>query len=98
MKPKEYKDKCSELLAKFEQLINQEPDGSVYKGADQLLREFRHLVYAFDPNLPLNKELDEPNALRLYTAFYGKEAHEGSIIRIREFMNFFINYIDNYCV
>lgn len=96
MKPKEYRDKCSDLLKEFNQMIADGPDVISYKGSDKLLREFRHLVYAFDPKLPLNEELDAPNALRLLTPYMGQDAHKDSVSRIRGFMEFFIHYIEEY--
>jgi hypothetical protein len=68
-----------------------------YEKSDEIIREFRHLVYAFDPNLPLNTELNE-QSLQLFTPYMGIDAHERSVSRIRGFMEFFIHYIDTYKV
>lgn len=96
MKPKDYKDKCSDLLKEFNQMIADGPEGMIsYEKGDELIREFRHLVYAFDPNLPLNSELSG-QSLKLYTPYMGTDAHDRSVKRIRGFMEFFIHYIEEY--
>ena len=97
MESKDFRDKCSHLLKDFNQMITDGPKGMSYEKGDEIIREFRHLVYAFDPNLPLNTELNE-QSLQLLTPYMGMDAHERSVGRIRGFMEFFIHYIDTYKV
>ncbi|MBR6445566.1 MAG: hypothetical protein IKT22_00505 [Prevotella sp.] len=96
MKTNEYKERCVGLLDEFHRIIEAgktDRSGLKYEGMDGLLREFRHLVYAFDKNLPLNDELNE-NTLRIFPPYMGD--NEGDIERIQGYMNFFIHYLDDY--
>lgn len=96
MDPKDYRDRCANLLNEFNQMITDGPKDTIsYEKGDEIIREFRHLVYAFDPNLPLNSELNG-QSLQLYTPYMGIDAHETSVKRIRGFMEFFIHYIEEY--
>ncbi len=68
-----------------------------YPNMDSILREFRHLVFAFNPQLPLNKELEDQNALRMTSEYLDKEMSKNDQERIKGYMKFFIKYIEDYC-
>ena len=97
MKASAFKERCLAMRDKFEEMINSEPTVYGYAGFTELMMEFRHLVYAFDCNLPLNKTLDAPNALTILSPYMGQDAHAESVKRIRSYMDFFIKYIEGYC-
>ena len=88
METADYKNRCMDLLRDFE---------SDNGNSDEILREFRHLVYAFDSNLPLNAELDSPGNQMLFRQYNGKYSIEGGYDKIVGYMNFFIHYLEDYC-
>ena len=68
-----------------------------YPKMDEILREFLHLVYSFDPNIPLYKEICEPDSLKIGSPYLDPKRSEADRERVRGFMKFFINYINEYC-
>lgn len=98
MKPSDYKERCIELLKKFNATIDAPvlDQGITYPEMESIIRDFKHLVYAFDCNLPLYKEISESD-LRVVTPYMGTEYHESSVKRVRGFMEYFIKYIEEYC-
>ena len=68
-----------------------------YPNMDSILREFRHLVFAFNPQLPLNKELEDPNALRMTSEHIDEKMSKNDQERIKGYMAFFIKYIEDFC-
>ena len=118
---KEYKERCRNLLKRFDESIanciqpheeetnskdredpfeNLQPDidyrFNPYPNMDDILREFRHLVFAFNPQLPLNKELENPNALIMTSKYIDNERSKKDQIRIKGYMTFFIKYIEDF--
>lgn len=87
MEAKEYKDKCSKLLEKFEQSDD---------NYDEVFRDFRHLVYAFDSGMPLNAELDEEEIKSIFRMGSGKYSQLGGYEKMVGYMKFFIHYIEDY--
>ena len=97
MEAVEFKNKCENLIEQFEDRIANGLTYHGYEGVDKVLREFRHLVYAFDQNLPLNMELSEPNALNLTSPYVSPDGNKADKERILGYMRFFVNYIESYC-
>lgn len=95
MKPKEYINKVQELLEMFDGICANPSEHTklyYYIDLDDWSREFRHLVYSFDPNLPLNKELENPNVFVLHVGGNFDE----EVARIRKYVTFFMHYIETY--
>lgn len=69
-----------------------------YPGIYEAIREFTHIVYSFDKDLPLNKELDELASLRFRSVFIGGNAN--SVNRdfdtVMSKIDFFLHYLDTY--
>ena len=90
MEYKIYTEKASDLLAKLEELPkhNQSNGVSILYGIDDLVREIRHVIFAFDSELPLNKEIDR---------YYNSETlQENDIDEIKKIISFFIEYVKDY--
>lgn len=91
MVAKDFKDRCIKLQDAFEaNLISSE------QPTRNVLRRFRHLVYKFDKDMPLNKELDESGALSISNKDFDNDQYIEDVERIREYFQFFIDYIEDY--
>ena len=100
MKNVDFKTKAEDLLKRLDKIksdgdkspLTNETLFNPYPGLRELMIEFVHLVYSFDPNLPLNKLIsDMPNIqIRFGTG-------ERVFSEIRYYINFFICYIEEYC-
>lgn len=97
MEVNEFKSRCESLIERLENIIETKVTYMGYEGSDDVLREFRHLVYAFDSKLPLNEELSNPNALRLCTPYESPDGSKTDRERVIGYMRFFIKYIEDYC-
>ncbi len=80
-----------------EKTYNLEDVFKPYPGIKDAIIEFIHLVYSFDRNLPLNKDLEKLRDLRFNdTSFggvnYALEDFDVFISRI----DFFLHYLDTY--
>lgn len=85
-----FTEKASCLLAQLEELPkrNQSNGVSILFGIDNLVRKIRHIIFAFNPELPLNKEIDR---------YYNCETlQEGDIDEIKKILSFFIEYVNDY--
>ena len=99
-----YKEKAetvkNEVLAiqKKGEVFNIDSPFNSYSGIYEAIREFIHIVYSFDKDLPLNKELDELANLRFMSVVVGgnsKSANEDFDIVISK-IDFFLHYLDTY--
>lgn len=99
-----YKEKAetvkNEVLAiqKKGEVFNIDSPFNSYPGIYEAIREFIHIVYSFDKDLPLNKELDELANLRFMSVVVGgnsKSANEDFDIVISK-IDFFLHYLDTY--
>lgn len=69
-----------------------------YPGIYETIREFIHIVYSFDKDLPLNKELDELEKLRFKSILMcgnTKSANKDFDFVVSK-IDFFIHYLDTY--
>lgn len=103
MKPNDFKLRAEELLKRLEEIqSNGESDSlddvlNPYPGLQELLIDFIHLVYAFDHNLPLNKLIEDLPNMKFGSKFIGGSSYnEKKFNSIKYYMNFFIQYIEDY--
>lgn len=99
-----YKEKAESIkndvleIQKKGDIFNIEDPFNSYPGITDAIREFVHLVFSFDRNLPLNKELENLSKLRFASVIIGgsvdfvKKDFEVVISKI----DFFIHYLDTY--
>jgi len=75
------------ILSQFNEIVNNENvlPGFPYK-TENVIREFVHLVYAYDSNLPLNDSIKNITF----------NLSEKDVEKIRYYMEFFIHYLDDY--
>ena len=105
MVAKEFKEKAEKLLQKLVDLKDKKeilsPDGwdIVYSPNQEIheqIREFVHLVYAFDKDLPLNRELSE---YKEPVHHVGDNHDNERIVKISWYIDrvkFFIHFIEEY--
>lgn len=99
-----YKEKAEAIkrdvleIQKKGEVFNVENPFDSYPGIYDAIREFVHLVFSFNPNLPLNKELESLSKLR-----FTSDIIEGKIDFVqKDFdqviskINFFIHYLNTY--
>ena len=97
MSSQEYYDKAKELYSTLNKLKNEGVNGNYdYSKSDSLIREFQHLVYAFDKELPLNKELSDINHLLVRDDILTGGVNVEQIDKILYYIRFFEDYINNY--
>lgn len=97
MSTQEYYDKAKELYSAFNELkSNGVNDDYDYVKSDSLIREFQHLVYAFDKELPLNKELSDINQLLVREDPFMDGVNVAQVDKILNYIKFFGDYINSY--
>ena len=97
MSTQEYYDKAKELYSALNELKNKGVNGNYdYFKSDSLIREFQHLVYAFDKELPLNKELSDINELLIREDLLTGSVNIEQVNKILYYIKFFGDYINNY--
>ncbi|NDV81295.1 hypothetical protein [Bacteroides sp. 51] len=68
-----------------------------YPGIKEAILEFTHLVYSFDRNLPLNKDLEKLRELKFYHASSGISKYvPNSFDHIIFHIDFFLHYLNTY--
>lgn len=99
-----YKEKAEAIkndvleIQKKGEVFNIEDPFNSYPGITDAIREFMHLVFAFDRDLPLNKELESLSNLRFKSIAIGgnvdfvKKDFDLVISKI----DFFIHYLNTY--
>ena len=73
-------------------LLTEDTTLNPYPGLRELIVEFIHLVYSFDPNLPLNKLISDMPNVRISINSGGQIVNE-----VRYYIDFFIHFIEDYC-
>lgn len=103
MKPNDFKLRAGELLKQLDEIQTGGESDSLddvlhlYLGLQELLIDFIHLVYAFDHNLPLNKLIADLPNIKFGSQYLGNSSHnEEKFNNIRFYINFFIQYIEDY--
>lgn len=103
MKPQDFKTKAEELVKQLDSIQAEGEKCSLkdymnpFPGLQELLIEFVHLVYAFDHGLPLNKLISDLPSLKFGSAILGRASfNEEKFKEIRYYMNFFIQYLEDY--
>ena len=78
--------------------FNIEDPFNSYPGIYDAIREFVHLVFAFNPGLPLNKELESLSNLRFKSAAVGGRIDfvQKDFDKVISKIDFFIHYLDTY--
>lgn len=101
MDTKKFKEKAEKMLTEFDGIIKENKDVfemSPYIEYDDFVREFCHMVHAFDKDMPLNNEINKENAMEIsLPSFHGEEEFKKDVSRVRKYIEFFIQYITNYC-
>ncbi len=88
-----YKNRAKAMLEQFDEICANRPQyskGNYYLDIEDWAREFRHLVYAYDKSLPLNKELENDNLFVVHLSSDEESA------KVRKYIKFFVNYLDIY--
>ena len=101
MESKKFKEKAEKMLTEFDSIIK-ENQGVVkmnpYVEYDDFVREFRHLVYAFDKDMPLNAEINRERAMEIPLPYlHGEDEFKERTEKVRKYIEFFIQYITEYC-
>lgn len=84
-----FRDKAQVLLDKFRALGYDENSFDLQDDADEIVNDFLHLVFFFDREMPLYKDMIEKNEFRLRNL-------SGSTMEY--YATKFIHYLDEYCV
>ena len=87
---RQFYEKAEEMLVKIDELPKQNISKGCakYYGIEELIRNSRHLIYAFDNNLPLNQEID-----RYYNV---EDIGDFEVEKIKRIIKFFTVYIFDY--
>lgn len=103
MNPQDFKTRAEELVKQLDSIQAEREKCSLkdymnpFPGLQELLIEFVHLVYAFDHGLPLNKLIADLPDMKFGSAMLGGISYnEGKFNEIRYYMNFFIQYLEDY--
>lgn len=103
-KSKELKERVLEIrkegVSKLEEAIT---SGNLYNPCppiEQAMREFVHLVYAYDPNMPLNKESESimklaESASSLTFSLHKEEFIQKDFDALLCYLDFFIHYLED---
>lgn len=99
-----YKEKAEAIksdvleIQKKGEVFNIEDPFDSYPGIYDAIREFVHLVFAFNPCLPLNKELEDLSNLRFKSVAIGGHIDlvKKDFDKVISKINFFIHYLDTY--
>ena len=86
MKKDDYIKKTKGILSCFNENKNNDEE------YNDIMREFKHIVYSYDSSLPLLKELDNLNPI--ITLPFDGEVEE--IKQCRKYIEFFIHYLEEY--
>ena len=101
MESKKFKEKAEKMLIEFDSIIKENQDAvkmNPYVEYDDFIREFRHLVYAFDKDIPLNAEINSEGAMEIPLPYmHGEDEFKKSAKKVRKYIEFFIKYIKEYC-
>lgn len=106
MEVKEFKSRAERMLLRFDELKSDRYSdvGSpklflkdIYCGFGDLERDFVHLLFAFDKEIPLFKEvssfIDKTDGKYIFD-----EAEQDKLMtKFRYFITFFISYLEDYC-
>ena len=99
IKIKDYKERALGLLREFEDIYNNQTTNihnvhlNYFVDIEEWAREFKHLVYLFDPNLPLNKEMESSDIFKIHNTWVSDtSALEAE--RLIKLVKFFINYLE----
>ena len=104
MKPRDYLKESEAIHAKVEQLYSEfkafSPSEELrmynYRPVYQLALKFVHLVYSFDPNLPLNREIqDLPGSCSM--CFIYEDGHRCVFDDFLLWIECFIDYLKIVC-
>lgn len=102
MTSKEYISRANDLLERIsalessaEDYLDFLSDHSYSDDVADVVREFIHLVYAFDKNIPLLEEIKPMLNGCAMLGFSNGNGHFFS--KLRNGVNFFIRYVDTYC-
>ena len=99
-----YKEKAETIksdvleIQKKGEVFNIENPFDSYPGIYDAIREFVHLVFAFNPSLPLNKELESLSNLRFKSVAIGGHIDfvQKDFDKVISKIDFFIHYLDTY--
>ena len=95
-KAQSIKDTVLSIQSKGE-VFNMEDPFNSYPGIKDAIREFTHMVYSFDPHLPLNKDLDKLEKLRFHSSAFGCAYSSLKDFETVLFnIDFFLHYLDTY--
>lgn len=92
------KNEVLEIQNKGEVFNVHDPFSSPYPGIHETIREFVHLVYSFDKNLPFNKEIQSLGDLDFTnsTQYLGVDFTQQKFETIISKIDFFLHYLDTY--
>ena len=105
MEAKEFKEKAEKLLQKLvelkdkKEILSQDGWDTVYSPDQEIheqIREFVHLVYAFDKDLPLNRELSEYKEPVHHLGDNLDNERKVKVLWYIDRVKFFIHYIEEY--
>lgn len=101
-----YKERANALLVETNRIQEAGSCSSIgnlnldncYPEINSVIMDFTHLVYAFDPNLPLNKYIEKLENLSFKSPFSGDYTrhNQSQFDEIRYYIDYFIKYIDDY--
>lgn len=96
-KAKSLKETVVSIKSKGSKFSIEDDPFNPYPGIKDAIMEFTHLVYSFDHNLPLNKDLEKLRDLKFHSAYSGIENYalkDFDLVISR--MDFFLHYLDTY--
>ncbi|MBR2235592.1 MAG: hypothetical protein IJ892_11130 [Prevotella sp.] len=90
------------MLIEYDSIIKENQNAAFkmnfYVEYDDFIREFRHLVYAFDKDIPLNAEINRERAMEIPLPYlHGEDEFKERAEKVRKYIEFFIHYITEYC-
>ena len=90
------------MLIEYDSIIKENQNAAFkmnfYVEYDDFIREFRHLVYAFDKDIPLNAEINRERAMEIPLPYlHGEDVFKERAEKVRKYIEFFIHYITEYC-
>lgn len=78
------------------EIVNSDLFAPSYPGIEEAKREFIHLVYSFDPKLPLNVEIESLKNIDFTTYPFGEDTAPRGFKTFIEYIDFFLHYLDVY--
>lgn len=108
MKPQDFKEKAYSLLERLNTTFEsgdmpsesiKESIANPFPGMDSIIMEFLHLVYSYDPHLPLNKYIENLPNLQFQSKLKGdsySKMNQKNYETVKRYIQFFITYMENY--